>query len=371
VEATAGMNFRIGHLGFGIRTFGEVAGFVDYLDTTNLGVEQDLPTFVAAINTAAASDSGFDPGTWTYQTIAPNSISDVFATDPDAELYLDYQYTQLKNQGVLTQENIDDSVIIANDVTYGVDPDDASSIENNKSTVTARGFGLVEVPVSYGYAFNDNFSIGVTAKGMYGTVTGTKVQVLSDGAFESALDNLEENTEASFNFGLDLGAMYRMNMLQFGVAAHNINAPKFDGFSDTIEITNDDGDLVDTVNITVPDYTIDPQVTVGAAFIPSKRFMLEVSYDLLETGTLLENYNIQRLSVGGELDLWLLALRLGAYNNLAADWQDWVATAGVGLNIYIMRLDIGGAYSIGENAEYEGTEIPEEARLYAALSFEF
>jgi hypothetical protein len=374
VDTTAGMNFRIGKIGFGIRAFGEATGFVDYLDTTNLGVEQTEGQFISAINTAAGSDSGFNPVGYTYQSITPGSLNISAAPGgTDAEAYIDYQYTQLKNEGVVNQQNIDDSVFMANQITYGQDPDNtaSSSIDNNKSTVTARGFGLVEVPISFGYAFNDNLSIGITAKGMYGTVTGTKVQVLSDDAFSAASDNLEENTEASFNFGLDLGAMYRMKMLQFGVVAHNINAPTFKGFNDTIEIKNDVGNVIDTVAIDVPDYTMDPQVTLGMAFVPSKRFMLEMSYDVLETGTLLENYNIQRLSFGGELDVWLLALRLGMYNNLAAEWQDWIATAGVGLNLWAVRLDVGGAYSIGANAEYEGTEIPEEARLYAALSMEF
>lgn len=373
VDATAGMNFRIGHVGFGIRAFGEVAGFVDYLDTANLGVEQDINQFVASINSAAASDGGFNAGTWTYQSITAGDLTAINGVDPDAELYIDYQLTQLKNDGAINQKNVDDAVLMANLITYGQDPNDpnSTSYDNNKSTVTARGFGLVEVPISYGYAFNDNLSIGVTAKGMYGTVTGTKVRFVDGDSFDSALDTLEENSEASFNFGLDLGVLYRMKRVQFGAVAHNINAPKFDGFIDTIDIMNDAGVVVDTVPIQIPDYKMDPQITLGAAYIPSERFMLEMSYDLLETGTLMGNYNIQRISFGGELDLWLLALRLGMYNNLAADWQDWIATAGVGMNLWAVRVDVGGAYSIGANAEYEGSEIPEEARFYAALSLEF
>ena len=372
IDANAGMNFRFGRWGIGVRGFSEVAGFVDYFDKTNFGIEQSKAQYVNSINSAAASD-GFNPGTWTYQTINPGDLTGLAGEtgSGDAEKYIDYQLTQLKKDGVITDKNVQDSVEILNAITYGVASTDPASIENNKSTVTARGFGLFEVPLSFGYAFNDNLSIGITAKGMYGTVTGTKVQATNGDSLDAAMDVLEENAEGSFNFGLDLGVLYRMKMLQFAAVAHNINAPKFDGFTDTIDIENDQGQIIDTLQIQVPDYTIDPQVTLGAAFIPSKRFMLEMSYDLLETGTLMENYNIQRLSFGGELDLWLLAFRLGAYNNLAADWQDWVATAGVGLNLWAVRLDVGGAYSIGANAEYEGTEIPEEARLYAALSMEF
>jgi hypothetical protein len=373
VDVNAGMNFRIGHVGVGIRSFGEVAGFVDSLDTVNLGIQQTEAEFITAINDAASLD-GFIPGSWIYQSIMPGDLNISTNTGgADAEAYIDYQLTQMRGDGSMNQQMVNDSVFMVNQITYSQDPNNpaSTSIENNTSTVTARGFGLFEVPVSYGYAFNDNLSIGITAKGMYGTVTGTKVRFNDGDALDNAMDLLEENTEASFNFGLDLGVLYRMKMLQFAAVAHNINAPKFDGFTDTIEIRNDAGILVDTVPVVIPDYTIDPQVTLGAAFIPSERLVLEMSYELLETGTLLDNYDIQRIAFGGELDLWLLALRLGAYNNLAADWQDWVATGGVGLNLWAVRLDVGGAYSIGENAEYEGSEIPEEARLYAAISIEF
>ncbi|MBT8046030.1 MAG: conjugal transfer protein TraF, partial [Pontiella sp.] len=284
-----------------------------------------------------------------------------------------YQLTQLKNDGVISDESIDDAVFMLNLITYGQDPDDPTSrsYENNTSTVTLRGFGLFEVPVSYGHAFNDNLSVGITAKGMYGTVTGTKFRFADGSELQDSIEILDENTEASLNFGLDIGALYRMKMLQFAVVGHNLNAPTFDGFDATIDVKNDAGVVVDTVPLNVPDYTIDPQVTVGAAFVPSKRFMAEVNYDLLETGTLLKNYDIQRLSFGAELDVWLLALRLGMYNNLAVDWQDWIATGGVGVNLWLMRLDVGAAFSIGDNTEFEGTEIPEEARLYVSLSMEF
>lgn len=373
VDATAGMNFRFGRVGVGVRTFGEVAGYIDNLDMENLGLDTDVAGLIADINGAAAIDN-FDASTWTYTSIAQGDLVDFAGVSGggDAEKYIDYQVTQLKNEGVMNDQHIDGAVELFNNFDYDVPTTATNSYENNLSTVTARGFGLFEVPVSYGHAFNDNLSIGVTVKGMYGTVTGTKIQATNEDSLDAALDHLEENTEASFNFGLDLGVLYRMKMLQFACVAHNINAPKFDGFTSEIQVEDGDGNPVgDPIDIHVPDYTIDPQVTLGMAFIPSKRFMLEMSYDVLETGTLLDNYNIQRISFGGELDVWLLALRLGAYNNLAAEWQDWVATAGVGVNLWAVRLDVGGAYSIGENAEYEGTEIPEEARLYAALSMEF
>jgi hypothetical protein len=123
--------------------------------------------------------------------------------------------------------------------------------------------------------------------------------------------------------------------------------------------------------LTIPDVKIDPQLTVGAAFMPSKRLTLETNLDLLEAGTLLGGYDIQRFSIGSELDLGLVALRLGAYRNLAASWQDWVATLGLGANVFGLRVDLGGALSLDNNVEYDGHEIPSEARLYAGIGLDF
>jgi hypothetical protein len=370
VDANAGMSMRIGRFGIGIRTFMEGTGFVEYFDEDNLGIEQSGLEYVAAINSAANATPGFDATGYQYQTINQGditSISGVAGADT-AEKYIDYQLTQLKSEGEgLSDQNIADSVRLLNQLTFSQNPDDpnSTSIENNTSVVAVRGFGLVEVPVSFGYAFNENLSVGITAKGMYGVVSGTKLWFFDEDATSEAMDSASDNSEATLNFGIDIGMLYRMKMLQFAVVGHNLNGPKFDGFTDTIEVNGRQTD------ITVDDYKIDPQVTIGAAFIPSPHFTLEVSYDLLETGTLLENYDIQRLSFGTEFDLWLLSLRLGAYNNLAADWMGWVGTGGLGLNLWAVRLDVGGAYSFQDTASYEGSDIPAEARLYAGLSFEF
>ena len=213
--------------------------------------------------------------------------------------------------------------------------------------------------------------MGITLKGMYGTVTGTKVWFFDDDSTDAAFDSASDNSESSFNFGLDLGLLYRIPNFQFSVVGHNLNSPKFSGFTDTITIEDDLGNPLFTEDINIPDVRIDPQVTIGAAFIPNERFSLEANLDTLETGTLLDGYNIQRLSFGGEVDLWLLAFRLGAYKNIAADWADWVATAGVGLNLYAFRIDVGGAYGLGDPATVEGQDVPTEARLYAGLSLDF
>ena len=371
VDGSVGSSVRFGHFAVGIRVFGEGVAYLDELDDTNLGVDQTQGEFVSSINTVA-SQNGFNPGAHTINTLSASQVASLTATlgNADAVKYIDFELSELEKAGTFNQKDIDNAVMLVDQITFDANGQ-PNSLDNNRSTMLARGFGVVEVPISYGRAINDNLSVGITLKGMYGTVTGTKVWFFDDDSTDAAFDSASENSEASLNFGLDLGLLYRIPNFQFSVVGHNLNSPKFNGFTDTITIEDDLGNPLFTEDINIPDVRIDPQVTLGAAFIPNERFSLEVNLDTLKTGTLLNGYDIQRLSFGGEVDLWLLAFRLGAYRNLAAEWQDWVATAGIGLNLYAFRIDIGGAYGLGDTATVEGQDVPTEARLYAGLSLDF
>jgi len=362
VDSSVGSSMRIGHVGIGVRVSGEAAIWVDELDTTNLGLDQDETQLNSELSNLA-TDSGFNPGTYSYGNLDADQqqlIIDIGLSDDNVK-FIDYQLGELLADGTLEQSDIDDVASLLGDL----DLTGSTSIDSNMTAVAGRGFAMAEVPVSYGRAINENLSVGITAKAMFGRVLGTKVWVFDEDNLDNALESVADTESDTFTFGIDLGALYRIKNFQFALVGHNLNRPSFDGYSDTLNVNGSN------VVFNVPDVKIDPQVTVGAAWIPSKRFTLETSLDLLETGTLLDGYDIQRLSFGGEVDVWLLALRLGAYKNLAADWQDWVATAGVGLNLYACRFDIGGAYSLGDNATFDGTEIPTEARLYAGLSIDF
>lgn len=369
-DFTAGSSFRFGHFGLGIRIFGEAAAWVQELDTVNLGLDQaDAAALVSDINNAAASES-FNSATYNYGILTPEQQTALLAdlnNDANAVKYLDFKLSQLAADGTLSQADIDNAVKLLETV----DINGSGTLSSNLTSVVGRGFSVIEIPLSYGRAINDNLSLGITAKGMYGSVRGTKVWVFNENNVDDVVENVQDSYEDTLTFGLDLGALYRISNFQFALVGHNLNSPVFNGFTDTVTIKDAGGNILSTNAITVPDVTIDPQVTLGAAFIPFKRLTLEADFDLLETGTLLNGYDIQRLSFGGELDFGLAALRLGAYRNIAASWEDWVATAGLGANIFGVRLDVAGAYSLGENAEYDGEEIPTVARLYASLSFDY
>lgn len=366
VDAAAGTSVQIGHFGVGIRMFGE-AGAWTVPDTDNLGLGgyADTTDLVNEIE-GAASNEGFSwDGSYNLSLAQRTELGNALGVAPDSTTiqYLDDQFGNLGASGDLTGSEINAAIDLFGSLVGG------GSIDTNLTAVVGRGFTLFEIPVSYGWALNENLSVGATAKLMYGNVLGTKVWMFNDDN-DQVLSDVSDNAESSMNVGLDLGMLYRIPNFQFAVVGHNLNRPTFDGFTDTVDLTLNGG-TTQTETIRIPDVKLDPQLTVGAAYMPSQRLTLEGSLDLLEVGTLLPGYDIQRLSFGGEVDVWLLSLRLGAYRNLAASWQDWVATAGVGVNLAGVKVDFGGAYSLDGNVEYDGNNIPAEARLYASIGLDF
>ena len=365
-DATAGTSMQIGHFGIGLRMFGEGVAYavpdLDNLSLLSYGSNTNLANEIAA---AASGDPDFnssDPFT-VLTTEQQNNLAaalGVSATD-DSIKYIDYSLQKLADAGDLDGSDISAAI---ETIASFLPESGGGSIDTNQTVVVGRGFAVVEIPVSYGWAVNENLSIGATAKFMHGTVLGTQIWIFNDDN-DKVLEDLSDNYNGTLNFGLDLGVMYRIPNFSFALVGHNLNRPEFDGFTETVSVNGVDR------QVKIPDVKMDPQFTAGVAFMPSQRLTLEANLDLLEAGSLLGNYDIQRFSVGGELDVWLLALRLGAYRNLAASWQDWVGTLGIGANLFGVRAEIAGAVSLANNVEYDGHELPSEARLYASIGLDF
>ncbi len=365
-DASVGMAVQTGHLGVGLRVFGEgVAYAVPDLDNLSLLSFIDGPDLAGAIADASTTDPDFTSAGYLFTVLTPVQQTDLSSTlgvaeTDDSIKYIDYSLQELADAGDLDGSDISAAL----DTIAQFLPNAGGSISNNQTVVVGRGFAVVEVPVSYGWALNENLAFGATVRAMYGSVLGTAIWIFSEDN-DTVLEDLSDNANSSLNIGLDLGVLYRIPNFQFALVGHNLNRPTFEGFTETIPVNGADQTLQ------IPDVTFEPQITFGAAYMPSQRLTLETNLELLKASSLLESYDIQRFSVGGEVDVWLVALRLGAYRNLAVSWQDWVATAGAGVNLGGVKVDVGGAYSIGNNAEFSGSEIPSEARLYASVGMDF
>lgn len=371
VDVNAGTSLRFKNFGIGLRGYSQVVGYVPFVDQDNLGL--NLPDGLASEINSSVATTGIDYSgsaasfftTVQYDNLLVALNNDVAAADKVA-----YYAAQ---QGVTPQQT-DELITTLGKIS--AQSGSTNELDQNTTTVVLNGFAVAEVPLTYGYALNDNIAIGANLKLMKGRVYGTEVLVFNDGS-EDVLERTDENYKETTTYGVDLGVMARYGMFNFGLTGRNLNSPKFDGFSKDINYDSADTDPITglpttiTKTINVADIKLKPQATAGIAFIPFETLTLEVDYDLTKNETVLTKYKTQNLSAGLEWDIMrFLALRAGAYKNMAESDTGVVYTAGLGLNLWAIRLDIAGAMS-PDKVQFDGEEVPKLAKASVQLSVDF
>jgi hypothetical protein len=382
MDANGGSSIRIGHMAVGARISAAAVARVYELDTTNLGLSFSAANLNTEINDAAAADSSYlasPQATSGYQVLTDQQADDIATalgtvSSDDSISFIDYHLAQNLAEGNIRQEEIDDAVELvingfnATDGVGGIADD--NNLENNTSVVIMKGLATAQIPVSYGRAITDNISVGVTGKYMIGRVYGTAVLVFDDDNDE-VLDNIDDSYETSHTFGVDLSVLARYDDFQVGAIARNINSPSFDGF--TFQHDVDKNGIIDAdESYEISEVELEPQITIGGAWIPFDTLTVSADVDLLEVETVLQGYNNQYIRAGAEWDvLNVLSLRGGAYKNMAEDDAEVVLTAGVGFNLYLMRIDLAAAATPFDTVEFDGNDIPTEARFSLGIAMDF
>ena len=357
LDVNAGVALRIGRFSVGARYWADTTALVRDIDLVNIGLE-DATELTSALNDASNAQEiiGQDPTTYTVQTLTAAQQSALAAYGVNGIKAIDKVVTDAKAEGL-----IDDAKLQTVIDTLGLVPLASSgSLSDNTTAVTAVGLGVAEIPVSYGYAFDDRWSIGATAKLMLGRVYGASILVFSDDedAVEDEIRDIQDEYEETTTFGIDVAGMFRISNFQFALAARDLNTPTFDGF------ITDDG-------LRVPDIELDPSLTAGVAWIPWPRLVVEANAELIPRDTLLEVGEVQHAGVGVEwTGLRFLALRGGISGNLAESDQDPVVSAGIGLNFWLLQIDLAGGMAL-DTVEYDGDEYPEEARFSLGIRSEW
>lgn len=380
VDVNAGTSLRIKHFGLGVRGYSQVVGYVPTVDTANLGLDLNTADFATEINQAADNAVANDPSI-NYQIDGASSgyfsadqFNDLVALlggDTKSAEVVEYYAAQ---EGV-TPQQADQLIATLGDISADSAPASSGGAVNdlnqNDTTVVLKGFGVAEVPLTYGYALNDNIAIGANLKLMKGRVYGTEVLVFNDGSGD-ILEKTDENFQETTTFGVDLGVLARYSMFNFGLTGRNLNSPKFDGFEKDVYYNFADGTPNPTpAKVSAEDVKLKPQAVAGIAFIPFETLTLEVDYDLTKNETVLTDYKTQNLSAGIEWDIArFLALRGGAYKNMAESDSSWVYTAGLGLNLWAARIDLAGAMS-ADKVQYDGEEVPKMAKASLQVSVDF
>jgi hypothetical protein len=344
IDMNAGVAVRVGHFGLGVRAFSQAAARLQSLDLVNLGINASLAAGQADSELSAITVTG------TGSILTTAQINQLTAGG--------YSNASINNINALAaQAGIPaDQTQLMVDTLVSVNSGHTGTLDDNTSAARIYGAGILEIPLSYGHAINEHFAIGGNLKCMIGRVYGSDVLIFKDDAADQ-INDARDNYKQTVTWGLDLAVMFRMRMLQFGLTARNLNAPSFDG---------------PTVGaIKYNDYTLDPAVIAGVAFIPYETLSIAVDLDLTTNESILRNYDTQMLRLGGEWDIFrFFALRAGYSQNLAEDDVGALVHAGVGINLWAIRFDVAGAMSL-DTTTYDGSEVPREARLSAQLAVDF
>lgn len=196
-----------------------------------------------------------------------------------------------------------------------------------------NGLEARQAVASYAYAFLDGlFSIGVSGKVIQGAAySGTATLT---GGTDVTLSDSFGKAKTSTAFGLDVGAMYRpSSWLRMGIVAKDLNRPSFGAPSGAT-------------------FHLDPQVRGGVAVNPWETLTVTADLDVTKNRTLTPDVKSQVFSVGAEQTIFseLLSLRIGAFKNTADANATITPTAGLGLRLWALRMEVGGGYDFKESS---------------------
>lgn len=216
-------------------------------------------------------------------------------------------------------------------------PVPANFVGNNNSIVTGIGIVTVEPAFSFATSFGEKLYVGANAK-MIQASTYLYSQNIRTGDFSNFIDNLNNTETRSNKAAVDAGILFApIKSFNIGVVGRNLNSPKFPVLSA--------GDL-----------ELERQYRAGVAWKPFSHLTVSADYDLSKNKTLTPGFEDQTVAAGVELTLpkEIMSFRGGVYKNTAASNSNVVYTAGVGLRIFVLRIDVAGAYDFDQR-EYQGS----------------
>lgn len=394
VQIDAGvLSTRVLHVGLGLRQFAEAMVSVADLDRSNLGFGTASPgtNIVQELNAAGLTPSGWTSG-HAPTLIAPGSQADTDlratlaaasglpGTDPSIDSAisrLDYA----AGQAGLGASEV--AALAASGGLLNLALAGTGDISSNQTAIFTAGFAVAELPLTIGWAINDHIAFGANLKLMIGQVAAAKMRLAAEGSdgLGELLSDAFDGAERSVTGGIDVGVAVRDGWWQAGLMLRNLNRPEIAGatFADA-----------EGQPFTVEDIPLDPQAALGVAVYPTTSLCLTADLDLTRNRTVIRTvsgrtgaamggvdrrlevaYESQRLGGGIEWrGLAFLELRLGASHDLAEDVAATMLHGGVGLNLWLLRCDLGGAVAT-EEATVDGQSYPRAAALGASLAIDF
>ena len=228
--------------------------------------------------------------------------------------------------------------------------------------VEIKSLQIQEFRVSYARSFlSESLSVGVNIKALEGKTLYYKYSMRDLKEGEDIVDEIteEKNANTTTRYDADIGILYTpFEKLSVGLMAKHLASPEFDFISEA---------GTDAVKL-------EPQIRLGVGLRPFHSLTLAADADLtVNESEILEGYKSRQIGIGAEWKPFgILAMRGGGYNNIESDETGWIYTAGLGLRLFKLSLDISGAMAadkqeIGAGEDKE--EISSRYSLAALLAF--
>ncbi len=335
---------RVANYGLGLRVFAEVNNTVR-IDNQNSGLDLSNAFAGGATSPVPIAPAYFSVSQRDKMIASLQTGGNALTAQQANAVVAAYDQALLNDNTAVGQQQVMTSTLI----TIHSAPGD---LTKNNTVISTRGAVISEVGVTYGYSMNDNLSFGTVLKYLRADLIATDVLIFSNPNAKTTSFN-RDNIETSSGVGIDLGAMYRIPDWQFGLTARNVNSPSFEHKASGYV------------------YKLRPQAKVGVAWIPSNTFTVEAGYDITKNNGAVANSKSQYWNVGLEWDAFsILALRVGAFKNIAQNNIGLVPTLGLGLDLWAARIDLGAAVS-SKKVMLDGKKTPVFAMASAAITMDF
>ena len=351
-----GLSFRRRGLMLSTKTNGSF-GLDPILDLTDLSFSDDLDalTQVANVVGVGADRSGV------FTNAGSQALADTIAValgtwsqDQAEELVFQAELAGLDTSTLPIQDIVSR---VAN-ATGGIT---ALDLSRNGSGVLVQGLLTQEVGLAYGHSlFSERIGVGANVRAVYGMSYYTFIQYDDITGTDDLVDDITDsnNRETSQRMAVDVGVLLKpVDWLRVGVVAKNLNTPEF-------KSNGPDG------------VELDEQIRAGIGLNLTPNWLLAADYDLTENESVnVDGFSSRMLSLGTELRIpfWVgsLALRAGAYKNLASDGDDGITvTAGFGLRFTHLQLDVAaGAATTTEELEAGGSDLPSRMHVSGAIKW--
>jgi len=227
------------------------------------------------------------------------------------------------------------------------------ALDNNLTYLSVKGMVVAEVPISYATSFEVKgavINIGASLKYVQGITYKNMLALDTDS--DKLEDSLKDNQKQSSDIGIDLGLLIKSDDIRIGMVGKYLNKPEFDFY---------DGSK----------YRIDPMLRGGFAFDLADWISFAMDVDFTQNETFIPDYKSQY--VGGGVDIhttagyWLgFSLRVGAMRNMVQDEEGTILTAGVGLGLKWLQIDIAGEMAT-KTSIYDGNKVPRYGKVNVAI----